>query len=392
MKKYLSIFLLLFLVIGVSAQDTNNLLDTFLDNFEKATDEIKYQVLLDAVDMGMAGFGPLYIKAVNYVIDNQASIRKNSTLNQIGQFAVNQIAKTAYKPATDSVWKYFTIDATNESRLIALDAMKIIAIDNERVIKGLCDWLEAQTSSFRAGATPDLQVIRSTVETLGVWKNNVAFKPLFNAMRIKYSEEITRAAEKAILQLEGDPKDLYLSVIKDRPMDEKLDALKTLLRSADFKDTEKAEVALAALEVALHTNLSDSDEKQTARLIRYTATEELSRQKWTAAANLIIEHFNQSIDEFDKGVSAKIFLISAITALGNMQNNNAAKRLTLYLDLLNSYTEHSQPYDEQIVLSVIQSLESLADSISSSTLLYTRYLNYNDTIKKAALKALQSLK
>lgn len=391
MKKYIIIAILILLSLGVHSQDSNALLDTFLQNFEKATNEVKYQILLDAVDMGMTGFGPLYLKALNYIIDNQKNLLGDSTLRQIAIFAVEQILKSNYTDGADSVWKYFVIDPTNENRLKSLEALQTIAKENTRIIKGLCAWLDEQNSSFRAGATPDLQVIHSAVDTLGIWADDIAFMPLFYAMKIKYSEEIRIAAEQAILKLPGDPKDLYMGVIRNRHMDEKLDAIRAVLRMDEFSDEDKAELSMAALEVALHSNITDTHVKQTARLVRFNATEELSRQNWTEATTLAIEHFNDTIEEYDKGISARSFLLSAIRALGNMKNHDAAVRLTLYLDLLNSYTENSMPYDEQVIMAVIQGLEKLGDNVSTSTLLYTRYLNYNETIKKAALKAIKEL-
>ena len=88
---------------------------------------------------------------------------------------------------------------------------------------------------------------------------------------------------------------------------------------------------------------------------------------------------------------AKSYLIKAIEALGSMKTHEAAKRLTLYLELVNSFTENGRIYDEQIVLAVIYALEHIGDRTASSALLYTRYLNYSKAVQKAAQDALQEL-
>ena len=96
--------------------------------------------------------------------------------------------------------------------------------------------------------------------------------------------------------------------------------------------------------------------------------------------------------EFDRGVVPKGYALNAINALGSMGTHEAAERLSLHLELLNSYTEHSKVYDEQIVLSVLLNLMELGDKVAFPTLSYTQYLNYSDTIKKAAKDAIDNLK
>jgi hypothetical protein len=86
------------------------------------------------------------------------------------------------------------------------------------------------------------------------------------------------------------------------------------------------------------------------------------------------------------------YLIEAIRALATTGRREAAERLTLYLELINSYTEHRQPYDEQVLLSVIDTLGRLGDPIAFANLSYARYMPYGERVQSAVRQAIASLK
>jgi len=60
--------------------------------------------------------------------------------------------------------------------------------------------------------------------------------------------------------------------------------------------------------------------------------------------------------------------------------------------LVNSYTEKSKGYDEQVVMGIIAALGTLGDKVGYNDLLYTQYINYSAAVKKAARAALDKLK
>ena len=86
------------------------------------------------------------------------------------------------------------------------------------------------------------------------------------------------------------------------------------------------------------------------------------------------------------------FFLAAINGLGAMRAHEAAERLTLYLGLMNSYTEGGQKVDEQIALTLINNLGMLGDQIAGDNLLFVAFIDYSDTVKQAAREAFQNLK
>ena len=84
-------------------------------------------------------------------------------------------------------------------------------------------------------------------------------------------------------------------------------------------------------------------------------------------------------------------LTSVITCMGGMGTTEAAQALSIFLGLLNSETEQKKTYNEQVLLSVIQSLGALGDKSAFDYLLYVGYLDYPETVKQAARDALARL-
>jgi hypothetical protein len=192
--------------------------------------------------------------------------------------------------------------------------------------------------------------------------------------------------------IKGDITQLYMNVIMEGRFKEKKEALTYSIKAENLTEENKCRIAEFGLNSALHSSPVDPDDKIAVLEIRYIAVEFLSEKNWSQASPLVIEHFNQAVFDMDKRRVAKAYLLKAIEALGNIRTHEAAQRLTLYLELVNSFTESGSVYDEQIVLAVINGLANLGDRVASGALLYTRYLNYSAMVKKAAQDALRQLK
>ena len=119
---------------------------------------------------------------------------------------------------------------------------------------------------------------------------------------------------------------------------------------------------------------------------------QLTSLNWAGVTDNLVKHFDSTVFELEQGLCRKVNLIEAIDALGNSGTHDAAVRLTLYLEVLNSYTENGQIVDEQLILSVIRNLGELGDNTAFDYLLYTGYLNYSGTVQRAAREALKNLK
>ncbi|HVP20118.1 MAG TPA: hypothetical protein VMU36_14115, partial [Spirochaetia bacterium] len=218
------------------------------------------------------------------------------------------------------------------------------------------------------------------------------FPILFASMNLGYSDKITALAKNALLSLKGDLQAMVTGVIRDRPLAEKRLALRMALETDKLGSDQKAQVAQFALDVSLHTSASDVAAKRGYQEMRFEAARALADRKWAPAAPLLIEHLDTTIGEFDKGLVDTNHLLDAIGEVGATGTHDAAVRLTQYLVLINSYTEKGKAYDEKVVTTILANLGNLGDKVAFDDLMYTQYLNYPATVKKAARAALDNLK
>ncbi len=375
------------------AQDAQVLLNTFRRNFERAEQlDVKLKVLNDSTKAGSFGMGPLYLDAVEYVVDHSDSLLTDTMIKQIALLAVEQIQYVGYTKANTALWQLFKVVEETNLRVAIMSTLGVVGQGDETVVRSIVEWLSSENSLFLASQRRDLQVIKQTVSTLGELKSSRAFAVLFTVKELQYSDAISKLAEKALMSLEGDLKENLVKIIHEGSLSEKLSALKMAMATDSLQGPQRAEIAEIGLEIGMYTTTSDQGEQRIAREIRRVALKVLSDANWSKASSLAIEHFGMTLVEFDRGFVTKAYLLEAIYALGKMGTHEAAERLTLYLELLNSYTEHGRAYDEQIVLAVLENLRILGDKVAFANLSYTQYLNYSDKVKKAAQNAIDELK
>lgn len=388
------IALAVFLVsVAVQAQEAAKVLETFRRNFAIASLDVKIQILQDASNNASAAeFGPLYQQAVDFTLNNTSLIPSDPRFRQLVALAADQLALAEYQPAKYSLWKMFQTDTDSNLRIRIASSLGTIGAGDAEIVKGLNQFLDAQNSIKELGKNPDAQVVASVIGALGKLGDPSSFPVLFTAMSHQYSEGISAAAREALLASKGNLKDLIIGVIKNGTIAEKKLALNMALTTDPLSGDQRSQIAEYALDVALHTGTADTPGKTVLREMRFVATRALEEKKWASATPLLIEGIDMTIVEYDRGLADKSFLIEAIAALGAMGTHEAAVRLTQYLVLLNSYTEKSKGYDEQIVLALLDNLGALADKVAFDDLMYTQYLNYTAAIKKTARAALEKLK
>ncbi len=384
--------LIFFTVTSGWSQDSSKLLEAYKRNFAIASLDVKIQILKDAAKSESKEMGPLYLQAIDFVLDNASLIASDTRFRQLSVIAATQIATIGYEKAKYSLWKLFQLDENTSVRIQTIRALSVVAKGDKEIIESINKWLDARNNSFKSGKIPDLQVVAEVVRSLGELGDPSSFPLLFSSMILGYSDNITTLAKEALFKIKGDLKEMLIGIIKNQPIGEKKAALEMALESEKLTDDEKGEIAQTALDIALDYSANNTLERQTSREIRFIAIRALSERKWSKATDLVIEHLNRTIEEYEKGITDKSRLLEAITCLGNMGTHKAALRLTQYLVLLNSYTEKGKGYDSQIILAVLSNLGKLGDKVAFDDLMYTQYLNYSNSIKKEAKKALEKIK
>ncbi len=395
MKKFAvlicSIFLLAGSLYGQEGEDSTQL-NSFLRNFARASLSTKIQILQDAESVDLEGLGPLYEKAVQFVLDNQDLLSTDPAMRQLAMQAVRLIGASGYTEAKYELWDLFKVFDDPQVRVQAMESLGLIGKGDQRLIEQINAWLSSQNTLFLTGQKPDLRVLGASIDALGNIGDPSSFPIIFSAMSLSYSDDITARARNAMYEIEGDFKELIIRVLEQNAIREKLAALQLALTEERLTGDEKGQIAEKALEVGLQTTTPDISERAQLREMRYAAVRALTERNWSRATPLMIRHFDITVLEYERGIARKSNFLEAIAGLGSMAAREAAVRLNLYLDLLNTYKEQERPVDEQILLAVIRNLGELGDKLATDNLLYVGYLNYSQTVKNAAREAINNLK
>jgi len=383
---------LLLLISSLWAQEPTDLLRSFSRNFAIASLDVKMQIIQDAGNSGYSGLGPLYRQAIDYVMDNFSLVDTDQRFRQLAILAVDQLGSAGFTEGKYSVWKLFDTDEDTGVRISCLNALATLARGDEEIIGYVNMWFQRQNTVFQSGRIPDVYVISAAVRALGELRDQSSFPVLFTTMTVGYTDDIVRSARENLFRLEGELKDSMIGILKESDLAEKKLALEISLATDRLSEKDKGEIAQFAMDVGLHTAAVDNPSRQIARDIRYIAAVALGQRKWASATDLVVEHFDAVLSEYDRGVTDKRRVVEAIDCLGALGTHEAAVRLTQYLVLLNSYTERLKEFDNTIVLAVIKNLGSLGDKSAFDDLLYAQYLSYSSEVKKAARDALENLK
>ncbi len=388
-KAVVWLILLLVLPVSIFSQDSNSVLAAMQKNFARGSVSTKIQVLQNSVEFSDVDMGPLYSQAIEFILDNSRNLASDLATREMTILAVRLAGINGYSESSSMIWALFSIYDDTQVRVEILGALGSMEPDIQ-VVTGLNNWLKLQNDRFRSGLTVEQQVVAEAVVTLGNLGDSSSFSTVFSAGSAQYSDDITYKANLALKNLEGSYSQSLVEVIKTSVPSDKLAALKLAISDDEMSIEEKGALYKTALETGVISKV-DTDEA-IIRELRYSAVRQLTQLKWADASDLVIEHFNQVSIEYDRGIAPKSSVLEAVSCLGAMGTHEAASRLTLYLEFMNSYMENGQEIDLQISLAVIVNIGIIGDSIAFDHLLYSGYLDYPASVKRAAREALNNLK
>lgn len=396
--KRLLVVLLILIAFTAFAQDgedqpgtQSSLAERYIDNFRNANLQTKVAILEASEDEPLEEMTPLYAEALAFLVSNANDIAQNTTLQDMSSFVVDKVTEAEYAPAAEPLWQLFLSQREPLARVSILEALGATSEGNEQVVVNLNQWISDRNRLKAGGEDVDLQVFYQAVVTAGELASPSSFSVLLEARLQRYSEDISNAAEEAMESLEGDTLELAIDALQERDPEDKGGAFEYYLESDLFSEEERPLLAQAALNQALEASVSEPTVTADLRQLRYEAANVIREAERGEATRVMIRHFNQTVLEYDRGVTTKARVLEAVAGLGSMDSDEAAVRLTDYLELLNTYTELDRAYDTQIVLAVIRNLQRLGRPGSYNALFYCTLLDYPSRVKEAAREAMRAV-
>jgi hypothetical protein len=384
-----------FLAIALSsamAQDSAALIETYRRNFARSSLGTKFELLKEAASYENVDMGPLYDTALLFVLNNSSLLASDATLRDMAVLCVEMLRKYRYAPAAENLWSLFRVFRDNIVRIPVLQTLGELGKGNPVILRELNSFLETQLNLHKSGAQIDTTVVDATISALGRLGDPSSFSVLFAAYTANLSRAITDRSSVAMASLQGDYASLLAEVIRRNTPLEKAAALDAGLRGDALSPEKRAELAEVALTVGVPFMSPVPGDQASVMAMRAQAARELTVRKWQKASPIAVRHFFDFLLQYNRGQVSKSNLLEAIALLGAMGSTEAAQALAQYLQIINSETEQGKTFDEQITLAVVGNLGILGDKTAFDHLLYIGYLQYPESVKRAARDALQKLR
>ncbi len=365
--------------------------DTAEQLFSKADLEGKLKIINEASAKPTKELGPLFQGAVDYLVSNLPVLRGDSVGQTMAVKAAQLIGQIDYRPAAESVWKLFQFSTTKTVRLTALDTLAIVAKGSPTVINQMNQWLVGRNLLHLSDSSVDPQLVDGCVRALAALADESSFSVLFATMEAGYGEQVTNDARNGLKLVGGDLGTQLLRVVDSARYPTRLAALNMAMGSGELNPAEKGKIASAALQAALSPPGPAGAASEELSALRFAAVKALGRLDWTPSQALVLENFNRTAGEYASGKANPGQLITSANALADMATHEAAVRLSLYLGLINSQIDKGGSFDESITRALVDDLGRLGDKVAYDNLYTMRFLNYPDSIKRAAQQALRGL-
>ncbi len=384
--------LVLFATVAGFAQDSSALIETYRRNFIRSSLGTKLELLKEASGYDDVDMGPLYDSALQFVLANASILSSDALLRDISVLSVNMIRKYKYSPAAENLWKLFSVYKDSMVRVPILQTLSELSLSGKSILNELNKFVDTELNLFKSGVRIDQSILDAAVFALGRLGDASSFPYLFAVYSASVSKAITDRSSQAMASLNGDYASFLAGVIRSNTPAEKMAALEAGLRADVLPPEKRAELAETALDVGLSYQSALPGDKTSIIALRGAAAKELTSREWQKASALAVKHFYDFLLQYNRGLVSKSNFLEAIALLGAMGTSEAAQALALYLQLINTETEQGKSFDEQITLAIVNNLGRLGDKTAFDYLLYIGYLQYPESIKKAARDALQKLK
>jgi hypothetical protein len=382
--------------LGALAQDADSIILAYQRNFARSSIVTKLELVKEASLRTDADMGPLFEMALRFAVDYSPLLGPDPQLKSLALVSAAATGETGYAKAADALWSLFQISKDEDVRAATMAALGSAGAGDPRMADRLGAFLSSQNELLRSGLKPELPALVACIEALGRLGNAGSFSVLFAAYIAGYPPEVADGAAKALGALKGDYKSFLLQVIAKNPMTEKAAAFSAGMDNPSFDEGARGELAEAALAstLALLSPVPSPSrvDAQALRDLRFASAKELVALKWQKASPLVVKHFKLVQADYAKGEASKAEFLEAVSGLGAMGSIEAAQALALHLQLINAQTEQGVPFDEPVILAVVNALGELGDKAAFDYLLQIGYLRYPDAIKRAAREALLKLK
>ncbi|GAB6090028.1 hypothetical protein [Spirochaeta dissipatitropha] len=391
MKRILTILLVVFFTGSIFAQNQVSLSDSYIRDFRNSEGGVRFQILESSLEYEPQELTRFYLDVLDFILGNAGDRINDNSSRNLYNLAVDRLAAAGTNEPALRVWDLFTLDRDSSQRIRLLESMTVFGVDAPRLHTRLADWIKTQNTLLRSGVQIDRQVLGQAVMTAASLQNTVFFEAFLHTVISSHPLTIDQPAREGILAFGDRQVELLKTVIPREEVSLQIEMLAYVSRRDDLDPDLKAEIAQAVLRTAVDRHHAPATDVMMNRRLRSDATGIIAAAGYSPASREIIEHFNISLSDYDNRRITIADLLDSINAMGAIGTQDAAVRLSRYLDNLNTSTQNDRPVSTQIMLAVVNNLGRLGFEEAYNALFYATMLNYPARVKTALNEAISQV-
>ncbi len=377
---------------GASGTEEDSQVEKFRKQFDTFDLTGKQGLIENLADRENPGkYVDVFLDAILWMESTQKTT--DLRIREIGKKSMAVIKKEKKSEAAPALWTLFRLEDETYFRISILDTLgAIVTEEQDGVIRRMNRWLEAQNSIYRDRSRVNEQVFYYALRALQQIGDPDSYSVFLEAYYLQITGDLQTAARQACLGYGEDQKDLLLRILEEKEPRMRKQALLFGLNRSRISEEAKTELAVQAIRNALDSYPESLEGRKQLREMRYAAAAYIKTRGYTGDTGLIIAHFDKTLDEYNRGIGRRDYLMDAVVCLGNAGDTAAAERLTAYMKGLNMDKVNGETVDKQIVIAVLENIIKIGDMVSFDLMQEMKIQdNYAGEIEELILKAIDTI-
>lgn len=389
MNKCVSVCFFLLSAALLFSQNTESQMLSYRRNFVRANLNTKYELVRDASRNADETSTDFFLAALDFVDTSYELLENDPTLIQIACIAVETLSRLKIPEAVLPIRLLFMKVKDAHFQEVCVKAFQRYALTDEKLSEELNAQFEDLFYKSISGQTYPKPLFVAYIDCLGTVGNKESFSLLFKTFVQTGDTEIRDSAKTALSKISVNFFNELVYIIEKKDLYSTWAAFEIARENPSLSEAELAQITDLSLSVAL--DALPGQEGMSKKLIDEALTL-LTEKRWQSAADSVISYFYRVQSRFRSGNAQAEDLVRVINCMAVLGSKECANALVVFLGLLNSDTEKGKSYSESVVLAVINAVGELGDNNAFDYLVYVGYLNYSETIKKAARESIARLK
>ena len=335
--------------------------------------------------------------AIDFALANKAELGDDRDLDGLavaGVLALPSAFVASYdqnmkNALVNKFGQLFTEFASDTVRIAVINKTAILkdAVPLGSFVQMLNDFLQNSD-----GATPDNEVIKAAVNTLGTIGDSQSFSVIYDCVSQQKWPQYTTEMNNSLSLLADKSIPQIIGIIQDGNTKTIRLLFDLFCRNSQNSSSFKAEIAENVLSETIYLADNSSTVTKETVSIQLDSMRIISQLKWTRSSSVMISFFNLAKREYIAEVMTDDEFAEVINGVANVAPIDSSSVLSTYLMELNKQTENGTKLSDKVVLAVINALGAIGDKSSFDSLLYVTYVNYPENVIAAARDALARLK